>query len=94
MAKFRDFITSHRRWMIVVLLAGFSLVNYIDRQALPVLATELRGELGMTTEQYSYIISTFLAAYAIGYGIAGTTGTNTGFMILTWAEFTYDEYYS
>ena len=28
------------------------------------------------------------------YGLAGTTGTNTGFFIITWAEFTYDEYYS
>lgn len=78
MAKLRDFIASHRRWMIVVLLAGFSLVNYIDRQALPVLATELRSEFGMTTEQYSYIVSTFLAAYAIGYGIAGTTLDRVG----------------
>ncbi len=28
------------------------------------------------------------------YGVSGTTGTNTGFMIATWAEFTYDEYYA
>lgn len=27
------------------------------------------------------------------YGVSGTTGTNSGFYIATWAEFTYDEYY-
>ena len=27
------------------------------------------------------------------YGVSGTTGTNTGYFIATWAEFTYDEYY-
>jgi len=53
------------------MLAGFSVFNYIDRQALSVLAPTLRKELGISTEQYSYIVSTFLAAYAIGYAIAG-----------------------
>ncbi len=28
------------------------------------------------------------------YCVAGTTGTNTGFIQAHWAEFTYDEYYS
>lgn len=64
-------LSERRRWGIVILLAGFSVVNYIDRQALSVLAPTLRKELGITTEQYSYVVSTFLAAYAIGYAIAG-----------------------
>lgn len=65
------FLADHKRWLIVVLLAGFSVVNYVDRQALSVLAPTLRKELGISTEQYSYIVSTFLAAYAIGYAITG-----------------------
>jgi ACS family hexuronate transporter-like MFS transporter len=36
-----------------------------------VLAPTLRVELGISTEQYSYIVSTFLTAYAIGYAITG-----------------------
>lgn len=60
-----------RRWGIVVLLAAFSVVNYLDRQALSVLAPTLRDELGITTAQYSYIVSAFLAAYAVGYLVAG-----------------------
>jgi ACS family hexuronate transporter-like MFS transporter len=66
-----SFLANHRRWLIVVLLAAFSVVNYLDRQALSVLAPTLRKELGISTEQYSYIVSTFLTAYAIGYAVAG-----------------------
>ena len=68
-----SFLTHRRRWLIVVMLACFSIVNYVDRQALSVLAPTLRKELDISTEQYSYIVSTFLAAYAIGYAIAGKT---------------------
>jgi len=53
------------------MLAGFGVVNYLDRQALSVLAPTLRKELGISTEQYSYIVSTFLAAYAVGYAVTG-----------------------
>ncbi len=60
-----------KRWRVVVLLLGFGVVNYLDRQALSVLAPTLRKELGVTTEQYSYIVSTFLAAYALGYALTG-----------------------
>lgn len=66
-----SFLTHHKRWLIVVLLAGFSVSNYVNRQALSVLAPTLRLELGISTEQYSYIISTFLAAYAVGFAISG-----------------------
>lgn len=66
-----QFVGGHKRWLIVVMLAGFGVVNYLDRQALSVLAPTLRNELGISTEQYSYIISSFLAAYAVGYTIAG-----------------------
>lgn len=66
-------LANHRRWLIVVLLAAFSVCNYLDRQALSVLAPTLRKELGISTEQYSYIVSTFLTAYAIGYAVAGQT---------------------
>jgi len=66
-----QFIGGHKRWLVVVMLAGFGVVNYLDRQALSVLAPTLRRELGISTEQYSYIVSTFLAAYAIGYALTG-----------------------
>jgi Sugar phosphate permease len=63
------------------MLACFSVVNYLDRQALSVLAPTIRTELGISTEQYSYVVSTFLAAYAIGYAIAGRTVDRMGVKI-------------
>lgn len=66
-----SFLSTHKRWLVVILLAGFGVMNYLDRQALSVLAPTLRKELGISTQQYSYIVSTFLAAYAIGYAITG-----------------------
>ena len=66
-----EFIGGHKRWLIVVMLAGFGVVNYLDRQALSVLAPTLRKELGISIEQYSYIVSSFLTAYGIGYFIVG-----------------------
>ncbi len=65
--------STHRRWLVVGLLAAFGVANYLDRQALSVLAPTLRQDLGISTEQYSYVVSIFLAAYAIGYAIAGRT---------------------
>lgn len=68
-----SFLASRYRWKIVAMLAAFSVVNYLDRQALSVLAPTLRNELGISTQQYSYIVSIFLAAYAIGFMFAGRT---------------------
>ena len=36
--------------------------------------------------------NTSIQAFLV-YGLTGTTGTNTNWFIVTWAEFTYDEYY-
>lgn len=67
--------------MLVILLACFSVSNYVNRQALSVLAPTLRLELGITTQQYSYVISTFLAAYAIGFSISGRVLDRVGVKI-------------
>ncbi len=70
-ARTLQFVGGHKRWLIVTMLAGFGVVNYLDRQALPVLAPPLRKEPVISTEQYSYIGSTFPTASVIGYAISG-----------------------
>jgi MFS transporter, ACS family, hexuronate transporter len=60
------------RWRIVVLLFFLSVINYLDRQTLSVLAPTLRVELGFTTVEYSYIVTAFLVAYTVGYLFCGT----------------------
>lgn len=59
------------RWYIVFLLATASELNYLDRQALSVLAQTIQDELGFTTIQYSYITSAFLMSYTVMYLVSG-----------------------
>lgn len=60
------------RWRIVALLFCLSVVNYLDRQTLSVLASTLRSELGFSSIEYSYVVTSFLVAYTIGYFFCGT----------------------
>ena len=59
------------RWYIVGLLALASELNYLDRQALSVLAQTIQDELGFTTIEYSYITSAFLMSYTVMYLVSG-----------------------
>ncbi len=45
--------------------------NYMDRQVLGILATELQTKIGWSEAQYGYIIGAFQAAYAVGMLFAG-----------------------
>ena len=73
--------TGHWRWNIVAMLFALSLVNYLDRQTLSVLAPHLRDRFGMTNEQYSYVIVAFLLAYTVGFGICGPVLNRFGIRI-------------
>jgi MFS transporter, ACS family, hexuronate transporter len=56
-------IVSHRRgrarWLILFLLFVITVINFIDRQTLSVLAPVLRQMLHLTNEQYGRIVSAF-----------------------------------
>jgi MFS transporter, ACS family, hexuronate transporter len=55
------------RWWIAGLLFLSTVINYIDRQTLSVLAPVLTNELGISPVAYSNILSAFLAAYTVMY---------------------------
>lgn len=71
------------RWWIggVVFLA--TLINFVDRLAVSVLAPVITAELGLTNLQFATISTWFLVAYAASQGISGTifdrVGTKRGF---------------
>lgn len=69
------------RWVIVGLLFATAIINNLDRQTLSVLAPTLRETLGISSVEYSYIVSSFLAAYTIGYFFAGTVLDRLGVKI-------------
>ena len=74
------------RWTICAMLFAATSINYIDRQVLGILAPVLQHTIGWTDLQYSYIISGFQLAYALGLILAGRMvdklGTRIGYAII------------
>ena len=61
----------HLRWYIAGLLFASTVINYIDRQALSVVAPVLTKELHITQIQYGNIVQAFLIAYTVMYVVSG-----------------------
>ena len=59
------------RWYIATLLCLTTALNYLDRQALSVLAKTIQDELKLTDIDYSYITAAFLVSYTIMYAVGG-----------------------
>jgi ACS family hexuronate transporter-like MFS transporter len=76
---------SHFRWFILSLLFLATTVLYMDRSALGILAPDLQRSVGWNEEQYGYINTAFMIAYAICFLIMGTLvdriGTKKGYMV-------------
>ena len=70
------------RWFIVWTLFCSTVINYINRQTLSVLAPVIMQHFHMTHEDYSYVVSAFQVAYAgmwlIGGVIIDIIGTRRG----------------
>jgi ACS family hexuronate transporter-like MFS transporter len=73
------------RWVIVALLFFATTINYLDRQVLGFLKPELEKEFGWTETDYSNVVMSFSAAYAIGLLFFGRfidfIGTKMGYAI-------------
>lgn len=65
------------RWYIAALLFLASVINYIDRQTLSVLAPTLTRELNLSPVEYSNILNAFLVAYTLMY-------LGSGFLVDRW----------
>ncbi|EBS7635416.1 MFS transporter [Salmonella enterica] len=61
----------HYRWHIIVLICFITVINYLDRTALGVAAPTIMQNMGITKEQYSWVVSAFQLAYTIGQPIMG-----------------------
>jgi MFS transporter, ACS family, hexuronate transporter len=51
--------TSRRRWLVLALLLTITIINFIDRQTVSVLAPVLRQILHLSNEQYGRIVAAF-----------------------------------
>jgi MFS transporter, ACS family, hexuronate transporter len=59
------------RWRMLALTLAGTIVIYVDRNTLGALAPILKKELNFTTEQYSYVVSSFQIVYSFAQPVAG-----------------------
>jgi ACS family hexuronate transporter-like MFS transporter len=57
----------HLRWYIAALLFSATVINYIDRQTLSIVAPVVTKELHISPIEYSNILQAFLIAYTVMY---------------------------
>lgn len=79
------------RWWIIGLVTLGTVLNYLARSSLSVAAPTLMDVFDMNTQQYSYVVFAFQAAYTVMQTFAGAIldflGTRVGFTIFVagWA---------
>ncbi|KXV16870.1 hexuronate transporter [Caballeronia megalochromosomata] len=59
------------RWWIIALVCAGTIVNYLSRNALGVMAAELKTLMNMSTQQYSYVVAAFQVGYTIMQPVCG-----------------------
>jgi MFS transporter, ACS family, hexuronate transporter len=59
------------RWLIAALVFLSTVINYVDRQTLSVLAPQLTKELGLSNIEYGWISQAFLIPYTAMFIVSG-----------------------
>ena len=81
----------HSRWMVALLLALATALNYLDRQNLPVAIVAIQRDIAISDRAYSVLQMLFLGAYGVMYAgggfIVDRLGTRAGYalMIAWWS---------
>lgn len=68
----------HLRWWIAGLLFLASILNYIDRQTLSILAPTIQEELALTDRDYAFVVNCFLVAYTVAMLLSGRVVDHLG----------------
>ena len=78
-------IVSNLRWWIGALLFASTVINYIDRQTLNVLAPYLKAEYHWNNSDFALIVIAFRLSYAIvqfvGGRVVDVLGTRRGLSV-------------
>ena len=59
------------RWWIIVLVCLGTIMNYLARNSLAVLAPEFKHVFALSTQQYSYVVGAFQIGYTIMQPVCG-----------------------
>lgn len=79
------------RWWIIGLIALVTIINYIDRNALAIMWPSISKDLGLSKDDYKWIVVVFMLAYAVSQSVSGKIydkiGTRLGFVfsIVIWS---------
>jgi ACS family hexuronate transporter-like MFS transporter len=61
----------HLRWWIAAMLFLASVLNYLDRQTLSILAPTIQRELSLTDQDYAFVVNLFMVAYTVATILSG-----------------------
>ena len=74
-----------QRWLMISLAFFATVINYLDRQTLSVVAPVLLDQFHMNSVDYSRVLSAFLLAYTVMNGVSGPLidrlGTRSGYAL-------------
>jgi ACS family hexuronate transporter-like MFS transporter len=74
------------RWYFVGLVTVAIAISYFDRQTIPVAIAAIQRSIPISNQQFSYLQTAFLLAYAALYAIGGRMldklGTRSGFLLI------------
>ncbi len=79
------------RWWIIGLISLVTIINYIDRNALAIMWPSISKDLGLSKDDYKWIVVVFMLAYAVSQSVSGKIydkiGTRLGFVfsIVIWS---------
>ena len=67
-----------RRWIILALIFGTMVLNYVDRQIVSILKPTLKAEFAVDDRGYALFLNAFTICYAAAYGVAGWLADRCG----------------
>lgn len=77
--------STRTRWFVLALAFVATVINYLDRQTLSVMAPILLAQFHISAETYSQIIFAFMLAYTLMNGVSGRLldwmGSKTGYAL-------------
>src|SRR3954469_23194126 len=64
-------MTKHRRWIICAFIFFATVLNYMDRQTLGIVAPLVQGEFGIDNAQLGLLFSAFYWTYGVSVALIG-----------------------
>src|SRR5580698_6161573 len=78
-------VRERTRWFLLSFAFLATVINYLDRQTMSVMAPVLLEQFHISAQRYSYIVSAFMLAYTVANGVSGRLldrlGTKTGYAL-------------